>query len=288
MVVEIVDGGGGNIVRHLIMKAFITTILCSLALFSPVFADTIEEATEVYMDTGVPDSDQRVASEFHGILGGGLFSGRKTVGDDGVKTVPLPLVFITYKDIAYWSIGGGGVWLLKSDDHALKFGAGIRVQGGWKPDDDADLAGMERRKGSLDGYLNGKWRTPLVTVGVHYYHDLGDASRGGTASLRLSRGFRIGDGFWLTPSIGAAWLDSDRVDYYYGVKQTEALLSRPAYTGRDTLNFNAGLVGFYRLPRSWSLLGGVFATRYGSGIAHSPIVEHRWSPMAYFGAGWMF
>lgn len=263
-------------------------ILFSIALISPAFADTTEDATEVYTDTGAPVPDLHKPPGLHGILGIALFSGQRIVGDDGMRTLPFPVIFMTYKDIAYWSIAGGGVWILQSEDHSLKFGAGIRVQGGWKPDDDPDLAGMQNRKGSIDAYLNGVWRTPLVTIGTHYYHDIGNASRSGTANLRLSRNFRMNDVFRLTPSIGATWLAGDRVGYYYGVRPQEALPFRPVYTGRDTINLSAGLGWVFRLPHSWSLLGGVFTTRYGDGIVDSPIVTRRWSTMVYFGAGWMF
>ncbi len=147
---------------------------------------------------------------------------------------------------------------------------------------------MERRKGSIDGYLNGVWRTSIVTIGASYYHDIGNASRSDAASLRVARNFRITDDLRLTPRIGAVWLTGERVDYYYGVMQEEALPLRPAYTGRETINLNAGMAGAYRLPHSWSLLGGVFTTRFGNGIVDSPIVSRRWSALVYFGAGWMF
>jgi outer membrane protein len=270
------------------VKTFITIILFSVVLSFPVFAE--EEVTETYTDTGAPARDQEVSapSGLHGILGAGLFSGQRIIGDDGARTFPLPLILLAYKDIAYWSIGGGGVWLLQTGDHALRFGAGVRLQGGWNPDDDPELAGMQRRKGSIDGYLNAVWRTPFVSIGAHYYHDIGDASRSDAASLRLSRSFRINDDFRIMPSFGATWQDSDRVDYYYGVRPEEALPSRPAYTGRAAINLNAGLAGTFSLPHSCSLLGGVFTTRFGDGIVDSPIVTRRYSTLVYFGAGWRF
>ena len=271
------------------MKKHISILfLLSLFLFSPAFAGTTEEVTEVYTDVDSPVADQRGPSDFHGILGPGMFTWHKIIGDGGTQIALLPLVLVRYKDVAYWSIGGGGVWLLGTDDRSLRFGAGVRAQAGWSRGDDPELAGMEERKGSIDGYLNGVWRTPLVTVGAHYYHDLGNVSRGDSASVRLSRNFRINEDVRLTPSIGATWMDSERVDYYYGVKPEEALPSRPVYRGRDTINVNAGLAGAYRLQHSWLLLGGVFATRFGNGLADSPIVTRRYSTLFYAGAGWMF
>jgi outer membrane protein len=270
------------------MKKLLSIILLSLALVSPVFAETAGDLTEIYIDTGAPTPDQEKPSGFHGILGAGLFSGQRIIGDDGVRTVPLPVIFMMYKDIAYWNLGGGGAWLLNADDRSLRFGAGIRVQRGWSTDDDPELEGMERRKGSIDGYVNGVWRTPFADIGARYYRDLGNVSRSDAASLRFSRNFKITDDFRLTPSIGAAWQDSKRVDYYYGVRPQEALPFRPAYAGRDTIDLDAGVGGAYLLPDSWSLLGGVFATRFGDGIVDSPIVARRYAALVYFGAGWRF
>lgn len=270
------------------MKTLLSLLLFSITLVPHVFADTTEDVTEVYTDAGPPKSGQAMPSGIHGILGLALFNGQKIIGDEGRRTSVFPLILMRYRDIAYWSIGGGGVWLARSDDRALKFGAGAKIAGGWQPDDDPELAGMNKRKSSVDGYLNGVWRTSLVTVGVHLYHDVGDASRSSMASLRFSRPFRIGDNARITPSIGATWQDSDRVDYYYGVRPEEALPSRPAYQGRETVNYNAGVTGGYRLTRSWSLLGGCFRTRYGNAIVDSPIVERRYATTVFFGIGWRF
>ncbi len=111
------------------MRRFISVVLVSLVLSSPVFAE--EEATETYTDTGVPAQGRQAApSGFHGILGAGLFSGQRIVGDDGRRTALFPLVLMRYKDVAYWSLAGGGVWLIQTGDHSLRFGAGVSTPGG--------------------------------------------------------------------------------------------------------------------------------------------------------------
>ncbi len=258
-----------------------------LVLSAPAMAQ--EDAAETYTDVGAPASAQAAApSGLHGIIGAALFNSQRIIGDDGRRTALLPLVLMRYEDWAYWSLTGGGVWLAQTEDHSLRFGAGVRIHGGWRPDDDPNLQGMETRRSSLDGYLNAVWRTAPVTVGVHYYHDVLDANRGDAASLRLSRRFKAGKYLSLTPSIGVEWQNSRRVNYYYGVRPEEALPGRPAYTGTETVNTNAGLAAGYRLTESWLLSAGAFLTRYGSGITDSPIVVKRSSTTVYAGAGWRF
>ncbi len=95
-------------------------------------------------------------------------------------------------------------------------------------------------------------------------------------------------GFRLLPSVGFEWMSARLVDYYYGVHADEAMPGRPAYQGRDTVNVGAGIAADLRLNRSWSLLGGVHVTRFGSGIEDSPIVTRRFSALVHFGAGWRF
>ncbi len=272
------------------MKTFMSVITLCLVFCSPVFAEE-EDLTETYTDAGVPVREGALEarpSGVHGILGGAFFGGKRIIGDNDTIAGLFPLVLLRYKDAAYWSLTGGGVWLLQTEDHSLRFGAGLRSHGGWRAGDDPALAGMETRKGSIDGYLNAVWRTPLVSIGAHYYHDVLNTNRGDTASLRLSRTFSAGDNLRLTPSIGAGWMNSDRVNYYYGVRPEEALPTRPEYRGTSTINANAGLAGLYPLSHSWSLLGGVFATRFGRGIVDSPIVTRRYSTIVFLGAGWRF
>lgn len=272
------------------MKASMCGLLCGVLLFVcfTAYADTASDLTEDYIAAGVPGREQAAPSGFHGVVGTGLFNFKKVAGDSDRKTVPLPLVLMIYKDWAYWSLGGGGVWLLQSDDHSMKFGVGVKAHAGWKPDEDPELAGMAERRTSLDGYINALWKTSVVNITASYYHDILNISNGEAATLRLSRNFWIDPKFKLTPSVGVEWQSAKLVDYSYGVQPAEAAANRPAYTGRDTVNVSAGLGGAYRINRSWSLLGGLYTTRFGSGIEDSPIVKDRVSTLVYFGAGWIF
>lgn len=260
-----------------------------LIFTSPVFAQQ-EDGAETYADTGMPGLEDGVGkpSGFHGILGAGFFTWHRIFGDNHMLIDVGPVVLLRYEDIAYWSLTGGGVWLVQTADHSLRFGAGARRHAGWSPGFDPFRAGMAARKGSIDGYLNAAWRTPLATFGAHYYHDILNANRGDTASIRISKDFQMGEALWLIPSMGAEWQSSAQVGYYYGVRPEEELPARPAYTGTSTINTDIGYAGIYRLSHSWSLLGGFFTTHYGSGIVNSPIVTRSYANLSFFGAGWRF
>lgn len=267
---------------------YVLTSAAVLLASCPAYADTATPLTEVYIDTGVPAEEQPAPTGFHGILGAGLFNGERIIGDAHRRTILLPIVLMTYEDLAYWSIGGGGVWLYHSDDRSLKFGAGLKLHPGYRPDDDPELTGMEKRKSSIDGYLNALWQTPVVNIGVTYYRDVGRVSRGDAATIRISHNFQITPDFMLTPSAGLEWESTRLVNYYYGVRASEALPDRPAYAGHESVNYGAGMTGAYRISRTWCLLAGLYATHLSDSISDSPIVARRHTKVAYLGAGWIF
>jgi len=264
-------------------------ILLFFIFTSPVFAQQ-EHPAETYADTGIPADETGAArpSGFHGVLGGGFFTEHRIFGDNHLMIAVTPVFLMRYEDIAYWSLNSGGVWLAQTADHSLRFGAGARRHPAWANGFDPFRVGMAERTGSIDGCLNAVWRSSLAIVGIRYYHDIVHESRGDSASIRISKKIDLGHGLQLIPSIGAERQSKAQVDYYYGVRPEEELPTRPAYTGVSTINVNLGVAGLYDLSHSWSLLGGLFVTRYGDGIVDSPIVTLRYQPLIYLGAGWRF
>jgi MipA family protein len=246
------------------------------------------DLTGNYQSISATVSETTSSSGFHGMIGAGLFNGESILVDSQRRTALRPLLFLRYEDWAYLSLRGGGVWLLQSPDRSLRLGLGVSVHSGYNPYHEADLAGMDGRRSSLDAGVNASWRTSLVDVGLSYAHDVGDASNGDTASFRVSHGFQINPRLRLTPNIVARWESLKVVDYYYGVRPDEVLPDRPAYQGRETTNLVTGLSADYRLTQSWSLLGDVRTTHFGSGITDSPIVERKESTWGFVGAGWHF
>lgn len=263
---------------------------CIFVLFlrPPAFADTAADISEDSTASGIPERETAAQTGLHGLIGAGMFSFEKIVGDGGRRIFPLPIVIAAYDSRLYMSIASVGIWLLRSDDRTVRFGAGLKARPGWNPDDDPLLQGMASRDNSADGYVNALFRSPVVNVSAVFYHDLGNVSNGNAATLRLSHNFWINRITRITPSIGIEWLSSRLVDFYYGVRPSEARTDRPAYQGRESVDISAGVTGGYHLTRRWSLLGGVYARRFGSGIHDSPIVTRSVNTLAFFGAGMTF
>jgi outer membrane protein len=68
-------------------------------------------------------------------------------------------------------------------------------------------------------------------------------------------------------------LSQDRVDYYYGVRESEATPTRPAYTGEATWNLDVNVTAILNFGPKWTLVALLNREGLGSGIKMSPIVE---------------
>jgi len=266
-------------------------LMCAVALLSVTASlsaraqDALSELDFAFSETE-PARDSTGSGGWRGFLGAGLIALDRPVADR--KAFLLPLVSISYGDTFYWNVGQIGAWLLKSDDRSARLGIALKARGGYDPDDFDGLAGMDKRDTSAELGVNGKWRTRPVAVSFGYFTDVSDKTNGNSALLGLSFPIRLSDSWSLIPSVGAEWLSTEVVDYYYGVRPGEAAFGRPPYAGESTVNLRAAVMAHYRLARAWSLFGGVSITHLGSGISDSPIIIHDDVAALFVGAGWHF
>lgn len=265
--------------------------VCAVALLSATASlsartqDALNELDFAFGESE-PEKDPARPDHWRGFLGAGLVALDHPVADRHAYLVPL--VSISYRDTVYWNVGQAGVWLLKSDDRSARLGLALKARGGYDPDDYDGLAGMDKRHTSAELGLNASWRTRPMTVSLGYFTDVSDNSNGDSAMLGLSHPFRLSDTWSLTPSVGAEWLSTEVVDYYYGVRPSEVVPNRPAYQGQSSVNLRVALMAHYKLARAWSLFGGASITHLGNGITDSPISIHDNVTAIFVGAGWRF
>ncbi len=218
---------------------------------------------------------QQQAQEPAGGLGLAVSADRKPYRSFDHKVQPLPLV--TYEN-RWISITGPGVdFKLPSAgplDLRLRSRFGFE---GYEAKDSHHLAGMAERKGTLWLGAAATWHTGVVDLSAELLADASGHSKGRQFALKAERRFQLGA--WdITPRLALQQQDRKYVDYYYGVKGTEARLGRPAYEGSSALNLQAGVrVGYTLAPRQWVFVD-VGATRLGSAIKNSPLVERSSQP----------
>ncbi len=188
--------------------------------------------------------------------------------DDKARVLPL-LVFVN----DYVSVLGPVVDVKLPSAGPVSFRLRARYAGdGYEAGDSPYLAGMEDRDAGL--WLGGAatWRNDLATLSAELLGDVSGNSKGSRFRLQADRRFDAG-GVGFTPRVSAQWLNDKYVDYYYGVRANEVRVGRPGYEGKATTNIEVGArVDFSVAPRQDVFLD-VSATRLGSAIKDSPLVD---------------
>ena len=152
----------------------------------------------------------------------------------------------------------------------------------------ASLSSMANRGPAIDldlglglglGY---QYRKPWGTLFGELLRDAVGGSNGTEARLGYRYDWALGK-LRLQPQISLALRDANLNNFYYGVRQSEATATRPAYEPGSGANLELGLSAVYRLSERWRLLAGVAAKRWSSGVCSSPIVEERTQLAGQFG-----
>jgi outer membrane protein len=246
---------GKNFRAHLPLTAMAVGIACA-AFLSPAWAQVEEEK--------VPEASSQWG------LGIGVAMERKPYRDFDDKTQAIPMITYENKWVSV-ALPSVDVKLPSAGPVALRLRA--RYAGdGYEAEDSPFLIGMDERKGSL--WLGGAaiWRNDVANLSAELLADGLGNSKGTRFKVQVDRRFTTG-AFGFTPRLAAHWVDSKYVDYYYGVKDTEAQAGRPAYAGKSTVNMEVGLRVDYAVAPKQTVFLDVSATSFGSGIKNSPLVS---------------
>ncbi|PYE19703.1 outer membrane protein [Paraburkholderia silvatlantica] len=191
----------------------------------------------------------------------------------GTKFTPIPLFYFDNK----WIHAFGTELDVKVGKWAgvnLALRGSYAVGDGYKGSDAAILNGMQDRNGAF-------WYGPVLSWSTAYGTLSGSFLEGGNkgqqAEIGFFKEFEYGR-FTLAPHAGIEWLSNKYVDYYYGVRPSEARAGRPEYTGRSTWNESVGARIDYRLTAHQGLLLDVGVSHLGAGTTDSPLVGKRYVP----------
>jgi outer membrane protein len=173
-----------------------------------------------------------------------------------------------------------------------KFSSGVRTQlfgfNGYEPDDAPILSGMNERKSGLFAGPFAKWSNPFVDVSLEWMLDASGNSKGQRMVIGLEKQFHVGEHLMFTPSATATWMDEKYVDYYYGVRNTETHLGRPAYVADGTMNTDFSLRTDYMFDQHHAVFGMLQYTALGSEIKDSPLTDRSSETMVLFGYMYRF
>jgi outer membrane protein len=203
-------------------------------------------------------------------VGGGAFVQTSPYAGVDARVYPAPVVayegerlYVRSAIVGYRIISENGLMI------------GPQVQPrieGFKEDDSRFLEGMQDRNWSVDGGVNIEAATPVGLFGTSIVTDLLGRSRGQEVEFRYLIMFPL-LGFHLIPSGGVRWKSDNLVDYYYGVRPSEARPDRPAYEGHQAFDPFLRLVVRHNLTKHWSLFSDAQYEWLASEITNSPIVS---------------
>jgi outer membrane protein len=161
------------------------------------------------------------------------------------------------------------------DSQRLNFGLVTKLfgGGGYEASDSPALAGMAERESGVWVGAKVEWENDVADVKLELLGDASGKSKGQRIALGLGRKWMLGPSVMLMPQVGVEWVDKKYVDYYYGVRASEATVGRAAYVGKATVNPEVSLTGIYRFDKHQSLMLNVGVKALGKEIKNSPIVD---------------
>lgn len=209
-------------------------------------------------------------------LGLAVMSGQNAYKGMDRETKALPMLSFENQ---YVKLGGPNLELKLpglelGESQRLNFGivAELFNGNGYKASDSPALAGMAERKSGLWAGAKVEWENDLADVKLELLSDTSGKSKGQRVVLGLEHKWMLSPNLMLIPQAGVEWVDKKYVDYYYGVRASEARAGRAAYVGKATVNPEIGLTGIYRFDKQQSLMLNVGVKSLGKEIKNSTIV----------------
>lgn len=215
-----------------------------------------------------PASSERVDSTWG--LGIGVIATDKPYRNFKTESTGLPLISYENKWISA-SVPTFDVKLFNGETLSLRLRT--RYAGdGYEADDSPFLAGMKERKSSLWAGGAVIWKTNVANFTGELSADAMGKSKGTRARLQVDRRLAVGR-FGFTPRLAAEWVDDKYVDYYFGVRQSEATATRAFYEGKSTVIIHTGLRMDYTPALHHVVFLDLGFSRFGSQVKDSPLVD---------------
>lgn len=186
------------------------------------------------------------------------------------RVIPLPI--IGYRGDKLRVLGPFISYdLTEVNDVKISLQASPRFQG-FDESDSYIFEGMEERKFSMDAGVGLNYEKNNWKIGVSSMFDALNKSNGYVVTTSLGKVFNKGPIF-IEPSIAVKYHDSNHVDYYYGVKESEINEIRTAYKGTSAVNTTLGLsIGTPIFFGGYTALS-LDHTWYDNSISESPLVD---------------
>lgn len=151
-----------------------------------------------------------------------------------------------------------------------------------------DISRLSKRKWSLDAGLQfNYYLDDSVMIQGRALYDISNIHQGKSAQLMLEKAFKQ-ERLSIKLNAGIDWLDSNLVNYYYGISAKDDLSSNNHYHTGAVTNPFIGINTSYALTPQWHAALTYRHQKFGHGIANSPIVAESVSRTYFIGFYYVF
>ena len=230
-------------------------------------------ALSFLLSVQLASAEEADPSDRFNLIGAGVAVSASPYDGDDAHVWGVPIGF--WRNEHFFVEGLKGGWIFAEND---AFRADLFLTPrlmGYDADNSSALNGMSNRDFSIDGGAQITWKVPDVkdlTLNLSATTDLMSKHEGQEIALSGQKVFKF-DFYQIVPEIGFKWQSSNLVDYYYGVRDSEATANRPAYEPDAAIDPFIN-VGFYMgLSQEWFLVSRFGYEFLGNEIQDSPIVD---------------
>ncbi|WP_345992028.1 MipA/OmpV family protein [Sulfurimonas sp. HSL-1716] len=190
--------------------------------------------------------------------------------------VPSPVIFFD-NGIFYVRWTRVGLYLFGNSKDNFNWGISLTAQPrpfGYKSSDSAILEDMNRDSSFEAGpALDVEYKNTFFSA--VFFHDI--LNRSNSYIVRAELGHHLAMGkLDFYPSIMAIYHADKFNNYYYGVRQSEATASRPAYSPSSSIDLAFQTYARYAFTEKWSALLNFRADYLGKEEQNSPIVSDKY------------
>ena len=158
---------------------------------------------------------------------------------------------------------------------------------GFSTDDASRLYSIQRRDASMEGGFKVSYDQFFADFSLAARHDLEDAHDGYELEAAIRTPVYLGN--WVVaPDVAYTYWNDKRSDYYFGVRDVEAVGGLSTYQVDSTSNWSLGLTGIWSVTPRSSLTMGAKYYFYDKDILNSPLVENGYDWRFFLGWGYDF
>jgi outer membrane protein len=235
-----------------------------------------------------PSSRKKEVTNVPNILGAGVLIYDTPYAGEDTRVTGVPVVWWQGEHFFARGLKAGAI-IGKTDEYEYNVFARPRLLGYDSSDSDA-LSGMEDRDWSLDMGVGMVYRPQSIKgaeLDFGFSHDILNEHEGYDFKVTASKLFDLTPLF-IKPSVGVEWQSEELVDYYYGVRPSEARVNRPQYTGNSAFNYLASCDFYLALSEEWLIVSSVGVWFLDKEIRKSPIVDENQTITGIVGITRMF